>query len=203
VLSSETGLTSGTLTLARRRFTTGSPSLPTRPTATSSGAANLTLNFSDGSSYTTTYYAPDWFNNTYNIALGGVDRIDISTGALDNSGTDNPRFYETTINDWQALLGASNKPLASLTFAKRRGPGRRLVRRHRHLRSQRGTAGAEAPAIITQPSNVTVPRNSTPLRSPPWRQATHAPLLQWYENGERHPRRDQFVPDHWPGGLFQ
>jgi len=86
---------------------------------TSSGQATVTLTFNDGTTFTTNYYAPDWFNNdstaTYTVVLEGVDRVDLTTGVADGGGSSgNPRFYQTTIPLY--TLGASNKPLASLTF---------------------------------------------------------------------------------------
>ncbi len=76
----------------------------------------MTLQFNDGSTFTGTYIAPDWFFNTTNVALQGVERINLATGAT-SGAPDNPRFYQTTL-DLYALLGASNRPLVSLTFAK-------------------------------------------------------------------------------------
>ena len=187
VLSSETGLTSGTFTLTY-------PALYNRIAViantaygqTPGGAANLTLNFTDGTSYTTTYYAPDWFNNTYNIALGGVDRIVISTGALTDVGTDNPRFYETTINV-EALLGAGNKPLASVTFAKAPGSLAGGLSGSTAIYAISGELLGLTPAVITtQPSDATVPEFGTAsfaavaIGNP-------TPVLQWYENGDAIP----------------
>jgi hypothetical protein len=111
VLSSETGLTNGTLALLN-------PTLFSRVailanSAGGGGAASVSLNFSDGSTIITNYTAPDWFTNP-GFALQGVDRIDLTSGAADGGPSD-PRFYQTTI-DLAAALGASNIPLASLTF---------------------------------------------------------------------------------------
>lgn len=81
---------------------------------TSPGSAPLTLHFNDGSTFTTNYFAPDWFFNTANVALQGVDRINLSSGSADGGSSGNPRFYQTTLDLFQ--LGAANKPLSSLTF---------------------------------------------------------------------------------------
>src|SRR5580658_2556315 len=148
VLSSETGLSSGTLTLATPGLYNQIAVIANAANGNSSGAANLTLNFSDGSSYNTTYYAPDWFYNAYNVALGGVDRIDISSGALENAGTDNPRFYETTI-DLASVLGTSNKPLASLTFAQAPGTGAGGLSGSTGIYAVSGELQGLAPATIT------------------------------------------------------
>jgi hypothetical protein len=186
VLSSETGLTSGTLTLASPAIYNRIAVIANAANGNSSGAANLTLNFSDGSSYTATYYAPDWFNNTYNIALGGVDRIFISTGALDNSGTDNPRFYETTIN-LESVLGAANKPLGSLTFAQAPGSLAGGASGATGIYAVSGELLAQTPAsITTQPSSVAVPEFNTASFAAV-AAGNPTPSLQWYENGEAIP----------------
>jgi hypothetical protein len=181
VLSSETGLTSGTLTLTTPAIYNQIAVIANAANGNSSGAANLTLHFTDGSTYTTTYYAPDWFNNTYNIALGGVDRINISTGALANSGSNNPRFYETTINV-TTLLGTSNKPLASLTFAKAPGTGSGGLSGATGIYAVSGALLAQTPAAITtQPSNITVLEFNTASFSAV-AIGNPTPTLQWYEN---------------------
>src|SRR5205823_8569057 len=76
----------------------------------------------DGSTFVTNYYAPDWFGNSgtlYSIALQGVERIDVNTGAV-SGATSNPRFYQTTIA-LTNVPGASNKWLSSPTLGKATG----------------------------------------------------------------------------------
>ena len=120
VLSTDTGLTTGTLTLATPATYSRIAILANSGSADAIGLGTLTLRFNDNTTLTTNYYAPDWFNNSnpslYSIALQGFERIDLTSGGV--TGTPgNPRFYQTTINLF-ALAGATNKPLASLTFGK-------------------------------------------------------------------------------------
>lgn len=111
------GTSTGSLTLSTPTKYSRIGILANSGSGTATGTATVTLMFSDGTTFTTNYYAPDWFNNQstadYSVALEGFDRINLSSGATDG-GPDNPRFYETMIPLY--TLGASNKPLASLTF---------------------------------------------------------------------------------------
>ena len=115
VLSPDTGLTNGTLTLATPATYAQIAVLAHSGNGTNP-SGSLTLTFSDNSQLVTTYSAPDWFNNTNNVAWFGSGRIMLSTGA-DTGGLENPRWYQTTIN-LATLMGASNKPLESVTFGK-------------------------------------------------------------------------------------
>ena len=174
VLSSGTGLTSGTLTLAAPAVYGRIAVIANSASATSASAGTLTLNFGDGSAFTTTYAAPDWFNNS-GYALSGVERINLTTGAT-SGATTNPRFYQTTI-DLNALFGATNKPLVSLTF------GQASAARSTGIYAVSGELAPEAPAvIITGPTNATVNElapagfNAVPGGNP-------FPSLQWLRNG--------------------
>lgn len=115
VLSADTGLTNGTLTLVTpaiysRIAVIANSGNGTDPTG------KLTLRFSDDSTFVTNYYAPNWFNDAQSIALQGVERMNLTTGAT-SGATTNPRFHQTTI-DLAAALETNNKPLVSLTFDK-------------------------------------------------------------------------------------
>lgn len=107
-------VSNGTLTLTSPTTYSRIALIANSGNGTASGVASVTLHFNDGSTFTTNYYAPDWFNNTGNVALQGVDRIGITSGSANGGSAGNPRFYQTTINLY--TLGASNKPLASLDF---------------------------------------------------------------------------------------
>ncbi len=127
VLSSETAISSGTLTLASPTAYNRIAIIANSANGDATGLASLTLQFDDNSTLVTNYYAPNWFNESngalYDIALQSVERIDLTSGATTGmtiASTNNPRFYETTI-DLTSLPGASTKPLASITFGMATG----------------------------------------------------------------------------------
>jgi hypothetical protein len=115
ILSSDTGLTNGTLTLSQPATFAVIAILANSVFGTNQ-TGPLTLNFSDGTSNVTTFFAPDWMNGTTSVAWFGPGIVNLINGFY-SFGVENPCFYETTVN-LQALLGATNKPLASLTFGK-------------------------------------------------------------------------------------
>src|SRR6266704_3727983 len=63
VLSSDTGLSSGTLTLSSSTTYSRIAILANSGNGDATGTAALTLRFNDNTTFTTNYYAPDWFNN--------------------------------------------------------------------------------------------------------------------------------------------
>lgn len=171
VLSSETGLNAGTLTLT-------TPATYKRialiaHSGSGGGNPNITLTFSDGSTYVTSYNAQDWFYGS-DFALQGMDRMYLADGRTEGGPSD-PRFYQTTI-DLDAALGAANKPLASITFDKAPAGSTGIY-------ALSGEIAAQIPVEITsQPTNATVNELagasfSVGLTGIP------APSMQWYKNG--------------------
>jgi Lamin Tail Domain/CotH kinase protein len=171
VLSSANGLTSGTLMLA-------SPGIYQRiaiiaNSASGGSSPSVVLNFSDGSTFTTTYNAPDWFNNS-GYALLGTERISLSDGSTQGA-PDNPRFYQTTI-DLNAALGLSNKPLVSLTFFKAAANSTAIY-------AISGEVAAQVPpSFVLQPTNTTV-TEATSATFTGGVVGNPFPSLQWYKNG--------------------
>lgn len=115
VLGSQTGISTGTLTLVSPAVYSSISIVANSAGAPATTRGALTLNFADGSTYVTNYNAADWFFNT-GFALQGFARINLTTGAV-TGGPNDPRLYQTTLN-LAAILGATNKALASLTFGQ-------------------------------------------------------------------------------------
>jgi hypothetical protein len=115
VLNPDTGLTLGTLNLTTPAIYASLAILAHSGDGTNETGA-LILNFSDGTSNVTTFYAPDWISGTGNVAWFGPGRINLTDGT-DTTGPEEPLFYQTTVNI-AALMGATNKPLTSISFGK-------------------------------------------------------------------------------------
>jgi hypothetical protein len=175
VLSSNTGNSSGTLTLATPQTYQSIAIIANSAVGDSVGNANVTLLFSDGTSFATTYNAPDWFNNTVNVALQGVERITLATGTSGGAPND-PRFYQTTLN-LAALLGPTNKPLAGLTFGKAQVGSSTAIYAVSGI-----VAPPSPPYFVSQPTNTTV-LESTLVTFNATVGGNPYPALQWYLNG--------------------
>jgi hypothetical protein len=172
VLSSDTGLTEGTLTLTAPE-TFGRIAIVAN-SASGGGAASVTLNFADGTSFATSYNAPDWFNQS-GFALQGTERIDLISGNT-SGGATNPRFYQTSL-DLVALLGAGNKPIASITFGKVLTAGATAVY------AVSGEIAPPAPTtILINPTNTTAIENGVAAFSG-FAGGTPTPNLRWLRNG--------------------
>lgn len=172
VMSTDTGVTTGTLTLA-------SPQMYSRiavvaNSASGGGVGTMTLNFDDGTSFVTNYNAPDWFNNA-GFALQGTERINVNSGAV-SGNPGNPRFYQTSI-DLAGTLGATNKNLASITFDQA------SAGRSTGVYAVSGEVAALIPAaIVSNPTNATVNESSSVTFSAV-AGGNPFPALQWYRNG--------------------
>src|SRR5258706_3706625 len=170
VLSTDTGLTSGTLTLTSSNIYSRIAVIANSASATASSAGTLIFNFSDGSTFVTNYNAPDWFNNS-GYALNGVERLRLSDGVT-SGATSNPRFYQTAYN-LNALFGAANKPLVSLTFGKASSAN------STGIYAVSGEAAPPTPAIIlTNPVNTTV-NELAPASFSAVVAGSPVPMLQW------------------------
>lgn len=171
LLNSSAG-TTGTLTL-------GAPDTFSRVaivahSASGGGSANVTFNFTDGTTWTTSYDAPDWFNNA-NYALSGMERISINDG---NTGgaPDNPRFYQTTV-DLAGALGVNNRPLASITFNQVASAGATAVY------AVSGEVAAATPAfIVAHPANTNVVE-ATLATFTASAGGVPSPVVRWLRNG--------------------
>ncbi|HEY9510755.1 MAG TPA: lamin tail domain-containing protein, partial [Verrucomicrobiae bacterium] len=175
VLSSGTAINSGTLTLSTPASFARIAILAN--SASGGGTPNLTLHFSDGSTYVTTYNAQDWFGNS-GFALQGFERINLSNSSV-SGGSDNPRLYQTTLDF--STFGATTKSLVSITFEQASGAGSTAIY------GISGESAPPSPAVITSsPTNATV----NELGSVSFSAAISgnpAPALQWFQSGVKIP----------------
>ncbi|HTV61984.1 MAG TPA: lamin tail domain-containing protein, partial [Verrucomicrobiae bacterium] len=175
VMSSDSGISSGTLTLKNPQTYQSIAVIANSANGDSAGPANVTLIFDDGTSYTTTYYAPDWFTGTANVALQGVERIALSSGVTSGAPS-YPQFYQTTLN-LESLLGPANKPLAALTFAMPQVSSATAIYALSGI-----MAPVAPPYFVSQPTNVTV-TEVNPATFGAIVAGNPYPSLQWYFNG--------------------
>jgi Lamin Tail Domain/CotH kinase protein len=174
VLSSGTGISTGTLTLSTPAVYQRIAVIANSANATATSIGTLTLNFLDGSTFVTNYAAPDWFNNS-GFALQGFERIVLSSGATQGA-PGNPRFYQTTI-DLTAALGVNNKPILSLTF------GQASAAASTGIYAVSGVPSAGSPVVILrQPADTNVAELAPAIFSAVL-SGSPAPTVQWYKNG--------------------
>ncbi|RPI94975.1 MAG: hypothetical protein EHM39_11990, partial [Chloroflexi bacterium] len=171
VLSSQTGISTGTLVLSSSNTFTRVAFIA--HSASGGGTPNVTLNFSDSSTYVTFYNAQDWFFNP-DYAIAGMERINLNTGTTQGA-PDNPRMYQTTID--LAAIGAAGETLVSLTFDQAAGSGSTAIY------AVSGEIGWQTPAtIVSHPASATVNElastNFTAAAS-----GNPIPTVQWYRNG--------------------
>src|SRR5262249_530549 len=88
VLSAETAVTTGTLTLSNATAFSRIAILA-NSAGGGSGTGSVTLHFSDTTSFVTNYNAANWFTNS-GSALQGVDRINLTNGTADGATNGNP-----------------------------------------------------------------------------------------------------------------
>jgi regulation of enolase protein 1 (concanavalin A-like superfamily) len=173
VLSSDTGVSAGTLTLTTPGLYKRIAVIANSASAQSTSAGTLTINFSDGSTFVTNYNAPDWFNNN-GAALSGTERISLSNGST-SGATGNPRFYQTAYD--LTALGPANKTILSLTFGKASGAN------STGIYSVSGELGNPTPAsILTNPASITV-NELAPATFSAVVAGFPTPTNQWYKNG--------------------
>ncbi|MEO6036440.1 MAG: lamin tail domain-containing protein, partial [Verrucomicrobiota bacterium] len=170
LLSSATGLDSGTLTLATPGVFGRIAILAN--SASGGGSSAIVFSFSDGTSFSTSYDAPDWFNNA-GFALQGTERIKLADGSTQGAPA-NPRFYQTTID--LAGAGYGGKTLSSITFDKVPSAGATAVY------AVSGEAAAASPAAITSGPPDVATNESSEVNFVATVSGQPAPGLQWFRN---------------------
>lgn len=159
-LSPDTGLTNGTLFLNAPKIYDLIAIIANSGNGDSIGGASLTLHFNDGTTFTTNYFAPDWFGNSnllYSIALQGFERIDLNSGGVSGAPS-NPRLYQTSIG--LTNIAGGNKRISSITFGK---PG---SARSTGIYAVSGLTNSSQTTLIFTPATITnLPVTSTTTTS--------------------------------------
>ncbi|HXJ74836.1 MAG TPA: fibronectin type III domain-containing protein, partial [Candidatus Dormibacteraeota bacterium] len=156
VLSSGTGISQGTLTLATPAVYNNISILAN--SGAGGGTPAVTLHFANGTSLTTNYNAQDWFGSP-GFGLQGFERINLTTGVTQGSPAD-PRLYQTTINLVQ-LFGATNPALTSLTFTQAVGAGATAVYAISGIAAGQTNGGFSAAAVTNLPATSVQTRAAT------------------------------------------
>jgi len=169
VLSVETGINTGTLTLSKPEFYKRIAVIA-NSVGGNSNLPSFVLTFNNGATLVTNYNALDWFDNP-NYALGGVGAIHLGKAVIIGY-PDNPRFYQTTID-----LSDFPYPLVSLSFTQ--APGARMT----GVYAVSGEVNTQAlPEILVQPTNTTVQELSA-VTFYSLVAGQNSSSIQWYKNG--------------------
>jgi len=205
-LSSDTGLTNGTLFLASPKIYDLIAIVANSGNGDSIGSASLTLHFNDGTTFVTNYFAPDWFNNSnalYSIALQGFERIDVNSGGVSGAPS-NPRLYQTSI----ALtnIAGGNKRISSITFGKPGSARSTGIYAVSGLTNSSQTTLAFTPATLTNLPATSITTTSAVLNAQVLSTGNDAPLVTLYygpvDGGTNPSAWSNSISAGWQTGSF-
>lgn len=167
--------TNGTLTLSTPQALSALVILASSANASQTSLGLVTVNYTDGSSRTFGYNAPDWFYGVQNAAIGGLGRINLSDFSVQDSGGE-PRLYQTFL----PLYYDSTKLVSSLTFTAPADAGNTGIFAVSGVAS--GLSGL-VPTITQQPQSVTNYYTNDTIGFTVTAVGAAPLQYQWYSNG--------------------